>query len=79
MRRLSFDPTAGETARAIRARPGTRPRIDDPTDPRCGRLLTDPSEAAAGRDWILDPTDPHYGERPVVPQSDTTTPRASHL
>jgi hypothetical protein len=62
MRGPTLDPTAGERARAIRARPGDRHPIFDPTDPRYREAsLTSPRAAAAKP--IFDPTDPEYGRR----------------
>ena len=55
MRPTNMDPTAGETARAIRLDPGATRRIDDPTDPRYG----DRSRMHAGEaPQVFDPTDP---------------------
>lgn len=60
MRPPSFDPTAVERAREIRAHPGAPGRVTDPTDPRYGELLPDP-RANAGGQRIVDPTDPECG------------------
>jgi hypothetical protein len=55
MRPTNLDPTAGETARAIRRDPEATRRIGDPTDPRYG----DPSRMGAGEEpHVFDPTDP---------------------
>lgn len=62
MRPPALDPTAGATARAIRAHPETPRRIDDPTDPRCGESTRHIGERV-GDQLIWDPTDPEYGER----------------
>jgi hypothetical protein len=60
MRPLTEDPTAGQRARAISARPGRPQPIPDPTDPRWGKRLTGEGKQDAHR--ILDPTDPEYGK-----------------
>jgi hypothetical protein len=63
MRAPSQDPTAGETARAIRSLPWARLPIHDPTNPRCETLSDDAVKLNRGTDRILDPTDPRYGHR----------------
>lgn len=64
MKPQTLDPTAGETARLIRADP-TRPlRVADPTDPRCGGLELDGAEERPPQ--TLDPTDPACGTTPSV-------------
>lgn len=65
MRPSMLDPTAGESARAIREHPGALPRIVDPTDPRCGQRLPDSRGYPSNAQRILDPTDPRYGEGPA--------------
>jgi hypothetical protein len=60
MRPQTFDPTAGERAREIRAHPGRPQRITDPTDPRYGKLLDHAGASDAQR--IVDPTDRECGE-----------------
>lgn len=57
MRRQTFDPTAGERAREIRAHPGTPQRITDPLDPRYRELIFGVAEHADSQ-RISDPTDP---------------------
>lgn len=65
MRRTTFDPTAGERARAIHAHPEIpRPTLD-PTDPRYRERSRDSSRPRGGTQPVLDPTDPEYG-RPLA-------------
>ena len=61
MRRPTFDPTAGERAREIRAHPRTPQPITDPVDPRCGELISGAAEHAESQ-RIFDPTDPKCGQ-----------------
>ncbi|MBV9004335.1 MAG: hypothetical protein JOZ98_13705 [Solirubrobacterales bacterium] len=60
MRPPILDPTAGATARAIRAHPEAPQPVCDPTDPRYGELMPDTREDAADQP-VCDPTDPEYG------------------
>jgi hypothetical protein len=62
MRRPTFDPTAGERARAIRARPGAPQLILDPTHPRYRELRLAGEGLASDARRILDPTDSKRGE-----------------
>lgn len=57
MRPTNLDPTAGETARAIRLDPEAIRRVADPMDPHYG----DPSRVGADEARIFDPTDPVCG------------------
>jgi hypothetical protein len=61
MRPPTVDPTAGERAREIRAHPGARRRIPDPTAARYGELLPDSGELASDAPRTPDPTNPEYG------------------
>jgi hypothetical protein len=63
MRPPLLDPTAGERARAIRARPGVPQPIFDPTDPRCPEVSFANEDPAADARAIFDPTDPECGQR----------------
>ena len=58
MRRKSFDPTAGERARAIREHPGVPQPISDPMDPRSRKPGPDLHRHPRR---IVDPTDPRCG------------------
>jgi hypothetical protein len=61
MRTTNLDPTAGETARAIRLDPDAIHRVGDPMDPHYG----DPSRVGAGDEArIFDPTSPVCGGPP---------------
>lgn len=62
MRRPIFDPTAGERARAIRARPGDPQLVLDPTDPRYRELRLADEDPASEPQRIFDPTDSECGE-----------------
>jgi hypothetical protein len=62
MRPPTTDPTAGETARAIRLDPEASAPIADPTDPRYGDIPR-AAESAARVTRIVDPTDPACGTR----------------
>ena len=58
MRTSTSDPTAGETARAIREDPGAPRPIADPTDARYEHR----AEATPGENpRVVDPTDPECG------------------
>jgi hypothetical protein len=61
MRGPTLDPTAGERARAIRAHPGDRHPIVDPTDPRYGEASVHALRGTAAARPIFDPTDPDCG------------------
>jgi hypothetical protein len=63
MRPSTFDPTAGERARAIVQHPETAQPIPDPTDPRWGEL--DLWQQAGSAQMIVDPTDPACAETVV--------------
>jgi hypothetical protein len=65
MRPAMLDPTAGERARAIRARPGSRQPILDPTDPRYNGSVSAEDDRAIEARRICDPTDPECGEPAV--------------
>ncbi len=58
MRHSSFDPTAGDRARALATDPGSQP-IVDPTDPRYAELVTARTTAP---EQIVDPTDSKCGQ-----------------
>lgn len=62
MRPAILDPTAGERARAIRARPTAPKSIPDPTDPRYGDPVPADEDPAIEALRILDPTGPECGE-----------------
>ncbi len=64
MRPPILDPTAGATARAIRAHPEAPQPICDPTDRRYGELMRDTREDAADQQ-VGDPTDPEYRPSPA--------------
>ena len=53
-----LDPTAGETARAIRRDPGAVRHIDDPTDPRYGDPSVKARTRAGEEPHVFDPTSP---------------------
>jgi hypothetical protein len=70
---MSFDPTAGERARALSEREAVQAVLRERTARRRlhDRPLTDPTAGERGRANherpgeplpITDPTDPHYGE-----------------
>ena len=61
MRTPTSDPTAGETARAIREEPGAARPIADPTDPRYEHAHQEPETSAGENPRIVDPTDPECG------------------
>ncbi len=61
MRPRTFDPTAGERARAIQEHPETPQPILDPTDPGCGAPAHGPAGGPERPQRILDPTDPECG------------------
>lgn len=65
MRPSTLDPTAGERARQIGAHPGAAQPILDPTDPRYGEFLLDPSEQASQVQRVFDPTNPRCGDAPA--------------
>lgn len=56
------DPTAGATARAISIHPEVPRPVDDPTDPRYGRLPSDPARPGGEAPRISDPTNPDCGQ-----------------
>ena len=64
MRPANLDPTAGETARAVREQPEAPRPISDPTDRRYGGL-THENREDAGDQQVSDPTDPEYGAAPA--------------
>jgi len=61
MRSPTFDPTAGERARRLRAHPDTPPRVSDPMDSRYGTVVEETPAHAASLRRIVDPTDPACG------------------
>lgn len=78
--RPSFDPMAGESARAIQADPAAPQPILDPTDPRYGELAPPIGEPAGpARQAWADPTDPAAGRRPERerPRRDSEDPTAA--
>ena len=61
MRTPTSDPTAGETARAVREDHGALRPIADPTDPRYEHAPHEASAPAGAEPRIVDPTDPECG------------------
>lgn len=56
MRPSTFDPMAGERARAILRHPDVAQPIPDPTDPRYGEF--DAGQQVGETRIVVDPTDP---------------------
>ncbi len=63
MRQSNLDPTGGETARAMRLRPGAAHPVTDPTDPRYGRPPLPTRGHAEVVRRVVDPTDPSCARR----------------
>lgn len=63
MRPSTFDPMAGERARAIVQHPEIAQPIPDPTDPRCGEVGF--WQQAGSPRMVVDPTDPACAEAVV--------------
>jgi hypothetical protein len=62
MQSPTFDPTAGERARALRDHPEDAGRNPDPTDPHWGEPPGDGREHTSGPHEIFDPTNPECGK-----------------
>ncbi len=57
MRQPNFDPTAGETARAVNLDPAADPRVTDPMSPSYGRRSSRVRELGGHVGRVIDPTE----------------------